>query len=240
LDSFSALNTSTPIVFSHGRSVDTDDAILLRRYNHFLGVSSESAHHYGHDHPEAHHLQDQIALGVDTHTTYSTDIVTQARIWLQTTRLKLFQAVTNSWEMPANSPMSVNQAFILATFNGARAFHREDLGIIAPGAKADLVVYNGDSPNMIGWKDPVAAVILHSNVGDVEHVLVDGTFVKRDGRLVGSEIQDINRRFLASARKIQSIYEEMPQTIVEGEYLPGVPYKPLDIVNVVRGNTTGY
>lgn len=136
--------------------------------------------------------------------------------------------------------MSVNQAFILATYNGARAFHRDDLGIIAAGAKADLVIYDGNSPNMIGWKDPVAAVILHSNVGDVEHVLVDGTFVKRDGRLVGPEVQDINRRFLASAKKIQSIYEEMPQTVVEGEYLPGVPYEHLDIVDVVRGNGTGY
>ena len=76
--------------------------------------------------------------------------------------------------------MSVNQAFLLATRNGGLALKRPDLGVIAPGAKADIVVFKGDSPNMIGWVDPVAAVILHSNVGDVEHVLVNGQFKKKE------------------------------------------------------------
>ena len=136
--------------------------------------------------------------------------------------------------------MSVNQAFVLATYNGARAFHREDLGIIAPGAKADIVVFRGDSPNMLGWRDPVAAVILHSNVGDVEHVLIDGDFVKRDGKLIGSDIEDVQRRFLNSAERIQRIYEEMPPTVLEGEYIPGVPYQATEIVDVIPGNGTGY
>ncbi|KAJ3464891.1 hypothetical protein MRS44_009677 [Fusarium solani] len=240
LNSFSALNATIPIVFSHGRSVNPDDAVLLRRYNHFLGVSSESAHHYGQDHPEAHHVQDHIALGIDTHTTYSTDIVTQARLWLQVTRLRLYRLVTDNWKMPTNNPMSVNQAFILATYNGARAFHRKDLGIIAPGAKADIVVFRGDSPNLFGWRDPVAAVILHSNVGDVEHVLIDGEFVKRDGKLVGSDIENVKQRFLESATRIQEIYEEMPPVILEGEYAPGVPYQATEIVDVVQGYGTGY
>lgn len=53
---------------------------------------------------------------------------------------------------------------------------------IAAGAKADLVIFDGGSPGKLGWLDPVEAVINHSNVGDVEHVIVGGTFVKRDGK----------------------------------------------------------
>lgn len=76
--------------------------------------------------------------------------------------------------------MSVNQAFLLATRSGGLAIRKSDLDILAVGAKADLVVWNGRSPSMLGWRDPVAAVVLHASVGDIKHVLVNGKFTKRD------------------------------------------------------------
>jgi len=103
--------------------------------------------------------------------------------------------------------MSVNQAFLLATRNGGLALRRPDLGIIAVGAKADVVVFNGDSPGMLGWVDPVAAVILHSNVGDVEVVIVDGKVVKRDGKLTFKEYDGVKKRILGSARRVQKFWK---------------------------------
>jgi hypothetical protein len=50
--------------------------------------------------------------------------------------------------------------------------------------QADTVVFDGNSPNMIGWEDSVAAIILHTNVGDIEHVIVEGQFRKKDRKLV--------------------------------------------------------
>ena len=41
------------------------------------------------------------------------------------------------------------------------ALRRDDLGVIVPGAKADIAMFCGDSPNVIGSEDPVVAVILH-------------------------------------------------------------------------------
>lgn len=39
-------------------------------------------------------------------------------------------------------------------------------GFIAPGAKADLVVLDASSRSMLGWNDPVAAVMMmHAGVG---------------------------------------------------------------------------
>ena len=130
--------------------------------------------HYGHTNPHSHLIQDQCALGVDTHFTFSTDILTQARIWLQSARCRMYNSVLDTWRIPRNNPMSVNQAFLLATRHGALALRRPDLGVLATGAKADLVVWNGRSPSLLGWTDPVAAIILHANVGDIDHVLVDG------------------------------------------------------------------
>lgn len=66
-------------------------------------------------------------------------------------------------------------------------------------------MFDTDAPNMLGCDDPFAAIILHSNVGDIRDVMVDGKFVKRDGRLMFDNYADIRRGFLASAKRIQGI-----------------------------------
>jgi cytosine/adenosine deaminase-related metal-dependent hydrolase len=106
--------------------------------------------------------------------------------------------------------MKVEQAFLLATRQGGLALRRPDIGVLQPGAKADILVFNGDSPNMLGWSDPVAAIILHANPGDIEHVLVDGQFRKRDFKLVGGEgakweWSDVRKKFLEAAKRIQPL-----------------------------------
>lgn len=238
--SYNFLTTSIPVIFSHASSITPANAALLRETNQYISITPESELHYGHDHPNTHLIQDQASLGVDTHFTFSTDLITQARIWLQTVRRTLYRAVLEASGIPRTNPMSVNQAFLLATRNGALALRRPDLGIIAVGAKADVVVFNGDSPGMLGWLDPVAAVILHSNVGDVETVIVDGKVVKRDGELLFEDYEGVKRRFLESARKVQRFWKEMPYPNLEGEWSPGVEFNDTKKVDVVRGPGDGY
>ena len=136
--------------------------------------------------------------------------------------------------------MSVNQAFLLATRNGALALRRPDIGIIAVGAKADVVVFNGNSPGMLGWVDPVAAVILHSSVGDVETVIVDGKIVKKSGKLTHKDYKGVQEAFLKSARKVQEFWKKTPLPVLEGNFSPLVPYAGAKIVDVVRGDGDGY
>ena len=58
----------------------------------------------------------------------------------------------------------------------------------------------------------MAAVVLHANASDVEHVLVDGEFRKRDFKLVNLPLAltEIRERFLRTARKIQAQVGEAP------------------------------
>ncbi|KAL4732122.1 hypothetical protein ACLX1H_001130 [Fusarium chlamydosporum] len=216
------LNTSIPVVFSHGSFMTATGANLLRQTDQYLSITPESEMHYGHTHPHSYYIQDQAALGVDTHFTFSTDILTQARIWLQSARYYFFDKVLGDWEVPNKSPMSVGQAFYLSTRAGGMALRRPDLGIIEEGAKADLIVWNAaDSPALLGWTDPVAAVMLHASVADVLHVLVDGEFVKKDGKLTASDYKETRQSFLKSAAKIQKIYKELEYPELEGEFNDG-------------------
>ena len=199
--------------------------------------------HYGHSHPFSQLIEDQAALGVDTHFTYSTDMVGQARLWLQKLRLLKFEEVLHDLEVPVNNPMSVEQAFYLITRAGALALRREDIGIIAVGAKADLAIFDGETPNLLGWEDAVAAIILHSNVGDIEHVLVDGKFVKRDGKLTFDGYGDVKKRFVASAKKIQNIWKGIDSsfTWADGQkFLNLTDYGFTEEIDTLRGEGTGY
>ncbi|KAI0103970.1 amidohydrolase [Nemania sp. FL0031] len=240
--SHGVLNTSTAVVFSHGAGMTAGQAELLRSTNQFLSITPESEMHYGHGHTYSHRAHDQSALGVDTHLTFSTDILTQARLWLQRTRSRLFDEVLEQWEIPARNPMSVNQAFLLATRQGALALRRPDLGAIQVGAKADLVVFDGRTPGMLGWADPVAAVILHANVGDITDVLVDGKFLKRDRRLTYPKYDELVDRFLASAEKVRKGFLEKPLPALTGSFFGGnyAFYGNARDVDILRGEGTGY
>lgn len=184
---------------------------------------------------------DQASLGIDTHFTYSGDIITQARIWLQSMRHRAFRKVLDGWKIPRYNPMSVNQAFHLATRAGALALRREDLGVLRVGAQADLVVFDGRSTNMIGWRDPIAAVILHSHASDVKHVMVAGRMVKRDGELLGDEVGELAKRFEKSAKRIQDQAVKLEFDMDEASSaFNGLPLEGPEQVDAVRGEGTGY
>lgn len=195
---------------------------------------------FGLGRPTSNMIIDQAALGIDTHAFQSSDLVTQARVFLQTTRSAVTDQLFKKWQAPRSNPMSVVQAFLLATRHGGLALRRPDLGVLSVGAKADVVVWDGTSPSLLGWLDPVAAIILHSNVGDVEHVLVDGKFVKRDHRLVVGDYGSIKLRFLEASKRIQEDWRQIPHPKLD-QYTPaGAPIVDPDQVDVMAGNGTGY
>ncbi|KAH9879672.1 hypothetical protein IAQ61_001491, partial [Plenodomus lingam] len=242
LNTLGWLNTSTPVIFSHASFITPSDFTALRHTNQYISTTPESELHYGHLHPVAHLIQDQAALGIDTHFTFSTDMLTQARLWLQRLRAHAYNPILiDSQRIPLNNPMSTTQAFHLITRAGALALRRPDLGILARGAKADVVVFDGDSPGMLGWEDAVAALILHANVGDVRHVVVGGEWVKRDGRVLFEGYGEVKKRFLGSARRIQRGWGERGWEGLGGALWRGVTeWGATREVDVVRGEGTGY
>ncbi|KAF3347044.1 hypothetical protein VdG2_04786 [Verticillium dahliae VDG2] len=80
LQSLDILNTSIPVVFSHASFLGFTAHELLKATDQHISITPESELHYGHLHPTSHLLLDQASLGVDTHFTFSTDILTQARL----------------------------------------------------------------------------------------------------------------------------------------------------------------
>ena len=77
----------------------------------------------------------------------------------------------------------------LATVRGARALGLTDVGSLAVGNKADVVLIRSTDINLVGGlHDPVATVVTAAHPGNVDTVLVGGTPVKRDGHLISTSL----------------------------------------------------
>ncbi|KAJ7579040.1 hypothetical protein C8J56DRAFT_897480 [Mycena floridula] len=82
------------------------------------------------------------------------------------------------FQSASSTPMSVHGAFLL----GGLALKQPDLGVLREGTKADVLVFSIDALGLIGWSDPVAAIVLHSNVVDIDGIYVDGNWSNRAGK----------------------------------------------------------
>jgi formiminoglutamate deiminase len=69
-----------------------------------------------------------------------------------------------------------------ASLSGHAALGWSDAGMLAPGARADLVTIRLDTVRAAGYDDPAAAVVFASTAADVTDVVVDGRPIVHDGR----------------------------------------------------------
>lgn len=80
--------------------------------------------------------------------------------------------------------LGADEALAMATREGARAIGLgDDLGVIAPGRLADLIVVEATAAHWVPCHDPAAAMLFQSQPGDVRDVVVDGDVVLRDREL---------------------------------------------------------
>jgi cytosine/adenosine deaminase-related metal-dependent hydrolase len=77
--------------------------------------------------------------------------------------------------------------FDAATLGGARALSRDDLGRIAPGARADLVLWKAASWTMTPLRDPVKNIVYNATAEDVDRVYVNGRVVVDGGRVLAAD-----------------------------------------------------
>lgn len=75
------------------------------------------------------------------------------------------------------------QALEMATVNGARVLGLSDVGTLAPGMKADLILVNFNKPHLSPQHDVAAHLVYSASGSDVDTVLVDGKILMQ-GRVL--------------------------------------------------------
>ncbi len=101
--------------------------------------------------------------------------------------------------------------FTAATLGGAKALGRDDLGRITPGAKADLLLWAGESLTMTPLRDPIKNLVYSATSEDLRTVIIDGEIVMKEREIPGVDIA-------ALSRDLQAAGERMWPRVPEGDW----------------------
>jgi len=137
----------------------------------------------------------------------SGDMFSQMRIGLQFERCMRNDTFNARNRMPDALDLTVRDALGWGTANGAHTMGLEHrIGSLTPGKQADVIVIGGRRLNMVPMADPVGCLVAQANAANVQHVLVAGRFAKRDGELVGLDVDHaISLAQMASERVLGAI-----------------------------------
>lgn len=123
---------------------------------------------------------------------------------------------------------SAREVYLAATVGGATALGRDDLGRLAPGAKADLSVFDMRSLQLGVIDCPIKALVHYASGADAEHVIVDGEWVVRDRDVVAIDdlelldraqgVWDVYKRRLAARDPLGRSADDL--------YPPAFPVRP--------------
>src|SRR6266849_6539172 len=98
--------------------------------------------------------------------------------------------------------VSTADLFHAATAGGATALMRDDLGRLAPGKKADIVLVDLDCPQMQPARDPLRSFVYHAADRAVRDVFIDGRQVVADGRVLTLDQADAAERLGHAQRRM--------------------------------------
>ena len=110
----------------------------------------------------------------------------------------------------AGSPTAA-EAFTAATIGGANALGREDLGRLAPGTMADILILDGQCMDMRPMRDPIKNIVYYGGHRSVKTSIVDGKILMADGEVLGVDE-------LALAKKVQEAADHTLSTVQERDW----------------------
>jgi 5-methylthioadenosine/S-adenosylhomocysteine deaminase len=125
----------------------------------------------------------RVGLGLDGGANDTSDMFNTMRA-----AVGLQRAVTHN---PSVYP-TVAAALQLATIGGAEVLEMAaEIGSLAPGKKADVIVLDPDALNFAPRVDEVSQVVFNAQPSNVEWVFVDGRVLKERGKLVGVDAKAV-------------------------------------------------
>jgi cytosine/adenosine deaminase-related metal-dependent hydrolase len=98
--------------------------------------------------------------------------------------------------------VSTGMLFHAATVAGAKALMRDDLGRLAVGAKADIVLVDTHQPDMMPARDPLRSLVFHAADRAVKDVYVAGRKLVADGKVLTVDHAAAGERLTVAQQKM--------------------------------------
>jgi cytosine/adenosine deaminase-related metal-dependent hydrolase len=205
--------------YVHAASLSPDSYQRIAATGGSISVSTESEQSAGQGYPptwaiRAHGIP--VSLSMDTSVWWSGDLFSAMRTTLGADRSRTHLEAHAKNETVTNHELRAEHVVAWATRGGADALGRSDLGELAAGKKADIVLLKNDrSPVSFPVLNPYGHVAFQAQRGDVHTVLVNGRLVKHEHELV-----DVD---LAAARAgVERTVEYLRSTMGEEAWVAGM------------------
>jgi cytosine/adenosine deaminase-related metal-dependent hydrolase len=131
------------------------------------------------------------SLSVDVETSVPNDFFTQMRTVFSLQKNEVW-ARRLGGEKDAGKFLTVRDVLEFATIEGARANGLDKkAGTLTPGKEADIVLLRTDRLNVMPMNNAVGAVVTSMTAANVDTVLIAGKVMKRNGQLVGVDMNRI-------------------------------------------------
>ncbi len=136
-----------------------------------------------------------VGIGSDGAASNNTlDILEQTRL----------AALMQKHENRSAEVLPIAEALTMACYDGARAVHLPDLGDLAPGKLADVILIRTDSPHMQPAINVTANVLYSVQAADVDTVICDGKVVMRGRQLLTLDKRQIMREVRSRMARLQA------------------------------------
>jgi len=133
------------------------------------------------------------SLSVDVETSVPNDFFTQMRTVFSLQKNEVWARRLAGDKNPPKF-LTVREVLEFATIEGARANGLDKkIGTLTPGKEADIILLRTDLLNTMPINNAVGAVVTSMTAQNVDTVLIAGKVMKRNGRLVGVDMNRIAR-----------------------------------------------
>jgi 5-methylthioadenosine/S-adenosylhomocysteine deaminase len=194
LNAVQALKADTTYI--HCCTLSDTEWKLIRDTGGTVSIASYVETLMGHGNPPIQKAIDtgiRPSLSVDVETSVPNDFFQQMRTVLSLQKNEVWAKRLAGDKNPPKF-LTVREVLEFATIEGARANGLDrKIGTLTPGKDADIILLRTDRLNVMPMNNAVGAVVTSMNSGNVDTVLIAGKVMKRNGQLVGVDLDRIAR-----------------------------------------------
>ncbi|SMY35163.1 amidohydrolase family protein [Photobacterium andalusiense] len=152
--------------------------------------------------------QQQLPMGLGTDGPMSSN---QVDLW----RTLSYAANMQRLKHNDRTIMIPEQVIELATIGGARALHMEDkIGSLEVGKKADVIIVETQSANMMPNYNPYATLVYQANPSNVSTTIVNGNIVMEQRQMTQVDSADVTKNIRAIEADIAKFAKELAKKAI--------------------------
>ncbi|MDM7946992.1 MAG: amidohydrolase family protein [Oceanibaculum nanhaiense] len=127
--------------------------------------------------------------------------------------------------------LNTSDVFNAATMGGAKALRQPDIGGIAPGFKADIVLLDARHPAMMPLREPVRSLVYVAGDRAVNDVFVDGNQVVKNGKCLTIDLQAASEALQEAQQRSLKKVSKLDWNGRSADELAPMAYRTVDRLN---------